>query len=403
MCKLSAHYLMIAVSAYLVAGARAETLAVISDDVKATAVANNAFALDLYAKLRTAEGNLFFSPYSVSSALAMTFAGARGQTATEMAGVLHFTLPHERLHPACAVLEQRIEAGESDGGCQLSIANALWAQQGLTILDEFRQLTAENYGAGLRALDFRTATEQARQTINTWVEEQTHNKIVELLKPGDVRPMTALVLTNAIYFKGLWLSPFEADRTGEAAFTVEPGRQVQVPMMNQAGEFGIGHGDGAQLLELPYVGDDLAMVVLLPQKEDGLADLERSLTPEKLDKWLGTLRSRRVAIYLPRFELTKRFDLGDVLRAMGMAAAFGGAADFGGITGKKELFIDKVVHKAFVSVDEEGTEAAAATGVAMARTSLPPTFRADHPFMFLIRHRPTGAILFVGRVIDPSS
>jgi serpin B len=371
--------------------------------VQALADANNAFALDLYGRLQATEGNLFYSPYSVTSALAMTYAGARGQTASEMAEVLHFTLPPGRLHPACADLKLQIETGEPDNSCQFSVANALWAQQGLPILDEFRELTQDHYGAGLRELDFLAATEQARQTINAWVEQQTRNKIRELLKRGDVGPATGLVLTNAIYFKGLWQAQFDPTQTQEAPFTIEPDRQVQVPMMQQSAEFAIGHGEGVQLLELPYVDEDLAMVVLLPREQDGLPLLERSLTAENLDKWLSTLRQRKVLVYLPRFELTERFDLSELLRAMGMPAAFSGRADFSGITGTRDLFISKVLHKAFVSVDEEGTEAAAATGVVMKRTALPPTFRADHPFLFLIRHRPTGAILFIGRVIDPTS
>ena len=374
-----------------------------AEDLHAVAEANNAFALDLYGQLKGTEGNLFFSPYSVTSALAMTYAGARGQTDAEMAQVLHFSLPQERLHPACAQLKQSIEADQSVAGCELSVANALWAQQGLHVLDDFRQLTRTHYGAGLRELDFRTATEQARQTINRWVEQQTRDKIRDLLKRGDVAPDTMLVLTNAIYFKGLWQSQFDKTQTREAPFAVEPGQQVQVPMMSQKGEFGLGHGDGLQLLELPYVGDELTMVILLPRAQDGLAALEESLNTANLGKWLGTLREREIVVSLPRFELTVRFDLTDVLRAMGMSTAFTGRADFSGITGARDLLIDKVVHKAFVSVDEEGTEAAAATGVVMRKTSLPPTFRADHPFLFLIRHQPTGAILFVGRVIDPSA
>ena len=374
-----------------------------SDDLPAVAEANNAFALDLYGQLKGTEGNLFFSPYSVTSALAMTYAGARGQTDAEMAEVLHFSLPQERLHPACAELKQAVEGDRSVAGCELSVANALWAQQGLHLLDEFRELTRSHYGAGLRELDFHTATEQARQTINRWVEQQTRDKIRDLLKRGDVLPDTMLVLTNAIYFKGLWHQQFDKAQTREAPFTVEPGRQVRVPMMSQKGEFGLGHGDGLQLLELPYVGDELAMVILLPAAPDGLAALEESLNTANLGKWLATLRERDVVVYLPRFELTVRFDLTDVLRAMGMSAAFTGRADFSGITGAKDLFISKVVHKAFVSVDEEGTEAAAATGVVMRKTALPPTFRVDHPFLFLIRHQPTGAILFVGRVTDPSA
>ena len=373
-----------------------------SDDVQQVVQANNAFALDLYARLKEAEGNLFFSPHSVSTALAMVYAGARGQTAEEMADVLHLELPQDRLHPAFAELERR-SAADSSSGCRLSTANALWARRGLSLSSAFVELTRANYGAGVQEVDFGTAPERARQTINQWVQQRTEGKIRDLLQPGDVDSLTALVLTNAIYFKADWRWKFDARQTADAPFTVAPGRTVQTPMMHQKGKFRVGHGQGVRLLELPYAGDDLSMIVLLPTELDGLADLEHALTVDNLDRWLATLHEGEVAVFLPRFDLTARFDLSQVLPSMGMPAAFGGAADFSGITGRKELFISKVVHQAFVDVDEEGTEAAAATGVVMKRTSMPPTFRADHPFVFLIRHNLTRSIMFAGRVANPGA
>jgi len=376
--------------------------ALASEDVPALVQGNTAFGLELYARLKETQGNLFFSPHSISTALAMTYAGARGQTEAEMARVLHFSLSQDRLHRAFAKLEE-LCGSDASRGYRLSVANALWVQQGDRLLDEFLELTRANYGAGLREVDFRRATEQARRTINLWVEEQTQGKIRDLLKPDDVDPLTALVLTNAIYFKGHWRWKFDARETRDGPFTVSPGRQVPVPMMRQKGEFRLGRGNGVQLLELPYAGDDLSMIVLLPTELDGLAELEKMLTADNLSRWLATLRDREITVVLPRFEMTVRFDLSQVLRSMGMSTAFSGAADFSGITGNRDLFISKVLHKAFVGVDEEGTEAAAATGVVMKRTSVPPVFRADHPFVFLIRHNPTGAVVFVGRLVNPGT
>ena len=372
-----------------------------NEDLAALMQGNNAFAFDLYARLKDADGNLFFSPFSVSTALAMTFGGARGQTEAQMAEVLHFDLPQERLHAAFGAFSELWSAGDDERPYQLSVANALWLQQGMTLLDAFLELTKAHYGAGLRKVDFVNATEQARQTINAWVEQQTQGKIKDLLKPGIVDPATSLVLTNAIYFKGTWQLQFDQKNTADAPFTIAPGGQVQVPMMHQKGDFAIGRGDGVRLLELPYAGGDLSMVVLLPAEPDGLPRLEQALTADNLSCWLATLHKREVALYIPRFKMTCEFDLASTLQSMGMTDAFTQQADFSGMTGDRSLFISAVVHKAFVGVDEQGTEAAAATGVVMKRTALPPTFRADHPFLFVIRHRPTDSILFIGRVANP--
>ncbi len=373
----------------------------IDEDTVALIGGNNDFALSLYAQIKGGDGNLFFSPVSVSTALAMTYGGARGQTASQMADVLRFDLPPDRLHAAFGTLQKDWLGERDDRPYQLSVANALWVQQGMTLLETFLELARANYGAGPNEVDFRTAAEHARQTINGWIERQTEGRIKDLLKPGVVDAATRLVLTNAIYFKGTWKYQFDAAKSAEAPFTVGPGKQVEVPMMRQKGQFRIGGAGGVQLLELPYEGGDLSMVVLLPREVDGLNELEASLTAERIDRWLETMREREVMVFLPRFELTAEFELAEVLAAMGMTDAFGSAADFSGIDGTRTLFISNVVHKAFVSVDEQGTEAAAATGVVMKRTAMPPTFRADHPFVFVIRHNQTGSLLFVGRVVNP--
>ncbi len=364
---------------------------------------NNAFAAALYARLREQEGNLFFSPFSISGALAMTHAGARGETEAQMAQVLHFRLDQARLHPAFASLMAALSAGAEKGGYELSIANALWGQKGYGFLAEFLKTTREHYGAGLREIDFGADPEGARKTINQWVEDQTRNRIKDLLLPPDITPLTTLVLTNAIYFKGEWAWKFDEKATRKAPFTLPSGEKVQVPMMLQSRVFGYLEADDFQALEMPYAGGDLSVVVLLPREADGLPRLEELMTPENLAAWLGRLRQREVAVMLPRFSFTARFELQDVLREMGMKDAFSlPPADFSGMTGRKDLCISKVIHKAFVDVTEEGTEAAAATAVVMkeggARVLL---FRADHPFLFLIRDAKTGCILFMGRLTNP--
>jgi serpin B len=362
---------------------------------------NTAFALDLYGKLSEKEGNLFCSPFSLSAALSMTSAGARGKTLDEMARVLHLPA-QEKLHPAFKALLAQVNAGGK--GYQLSSANRLWGQKGFPFLPEFLALTRDNYGAGLQEVDFAGATEEARQKINAWVEKETNDKIKELLKQGVLNSNSRLVLTNAIYFKGDWVSRFKKERTEEAPFTLADGKKVQAPLMRQDGPFDYADEGTFQALQLPYVGKDLSMVVLLPKKLDGIGDLEKALTPKLLDAVLARLHPAKVEVALPKFKMTSEFSLGQTLGDLGMPTAFGNAANFSGIDGKEDLFISAVVHKAFVEVNEEGTEAAAASGVVVELKSEPPprpVFRADHPFVFLIRDNRTGSILFLGRLSDP--
>jgi serine protease inhibitor len=374
---------------------------------KATVEGNNAFAIDLYARLKAEKGNLFFSPYSVSTALAMTYAGARGNTETQMADVLHFELDQERLHPAFGALVARLNARGKEDAYQLSVANALWGQKGYRFLRDFLELTEKVYGGAFREVDFSTpeAREAARRTINAWVAKETQDKIKELIKREVLDRWTTLVLTNAIYFKGNWASQFKKGQTKDSPFTVAPDKKVDVPMMYQKGDFKYVETESFQALELPYVGDELSMVILLPHKMEGLADLEKSLTSDNLNKCLTGLRKQEVSVYLPKFKMTSEFRLEEVLESMGMPDAFSSRADFSGMTGRKDLDISKVIHKAFVEVNEEGTEAAAATAVVMVRGGprKPRVFRADHPFIFLIRDNPSGSILFLGRVANPET
>lgn len=369
---------------------------------------NNAFALDLYRRLRSSsDGNLFFSPHSVSTALAMAYAGARGNTEKEMAKALRFSLDQKRLHPAFADVESKLNKLQESGGVELSVANSLWPQLGYKLLEEYLSLVKTYYGSSITPVDYERAREDARKKINGWVEDKTHDKIKNLIQPGVLDAMTRLVLVNAIYFKGKWGSPFKASLTKDAPFHVASDKSVQAPMMTQQREFGYAETDALQVLELPYAGGGLSMIVLLPRKADELGRIENSLTTESLDRWKRGLGKRKVRIFLPRFKTTSMFRLDKELAAMGMVDAFDVAkADFSGMDGRAHwLYVSAVLHKAFVDVNEEGTEAAAATAAVMAMglAAPPPVFRADHPFVFLIQENSTGSILFMGRVTDPTN
>jgi serpin B len=374
-------------------------------DVRTLVQGNNAFAFDLYARLREQDGHLFCSPYSISTALAMTYAGARGETAEQMAKVLHFSLDAGRLHPACTQMIRTLNGHGLPRDFQLNVAQSLWGDLTLPVNPDFERLIQTDYGARLRRVDFQRQTEQARQQINRWVENRTHDKIKELLQRDDLDPSTAMVLVNALYFQAAWHKAFPKTATKEEVF-LAGGKPVKTPMMHQTERLRHAEGEGFQALEIPYEGEQLAMVVLLPTEKEGLKKLEQGLTAEKLDGWLDKLAVRRVAVALPRFKLQARFDLARELKEMGMPLAFSPAANFSGMSTSAKLFISRVIHQAFVSVDEEGTEAAAATAVVMTRGGpggeTPVDFRADHPFLFLLRDKQTGSILFLGRVTDPS-
>jgi serpin B len=385
-----------------------------SKDAAQVVEGNTRFALDLYGQLKAGSGNIFLSPYSISTALAMTYGGARGETARQMEKTLHFTLPPERLHPAFHGLTARINgedgagAGTSARPYQLDTANALWGDQGDTFLPAFLELTRANYGAGLKQVDFRHAADAARRQINAWVEERTRAKIRDLVGPGDVTRDTSLVLVNAIYFKGNWSSPFKEVMTQkDADFHAPGGRTVKAALMRQTASFPLHDGGTFQLLEMAYQGNNLVMDVLLPKDNDGLPALQGRLTEADLSRWLSQAKPARVAVEFPRFTVTETFRLAEVLRAMGMPLAFGSSADFSGMNGGHDLSISEVIHKAYADVNEKGTEAAAATAVTMFRAGKmvneppPIPFRADHPFLFLIRDRESGSILFLGRVVEP--
>jgi serine protease inhibitor len=391
--------------AVLLAGMTNSVKAAIDPNQQAVVTGNNKFALALYSKLESQQGNLFLSPYSISTALAMTCAGAKGETEKQMTQALCFASGNkEQFNKSFGEIIKQLNASGEKGGYELTVANALWGQKDYKFLPEYLTLVRENYGGDLQQVDFATQAEAARKTINAWVESKTKDKIKELIKPGMLDSATRLVLTNAIYFKGKWASPFKAERTQDSPFTLLDGRKVNVPTMSQTDRFGYTETNDIQVLDMPYGNNDLSMVILLPKKVDGVKNLEKELAPDNLAGWLARMPRREVQVFFPRFKMASEFGLAKVLGEMGMPDAFSGKADFSGMTGSRDLFISAVVHKAYVDVNEEGTEAAAATGVTMKLTSIgipPPVFRADHPFVFLIRDNQTGSILFLGRLESP--
>jgi serpin B len=394
-------------------------------DITVLAGDNNACAVDLYGRLARQPGNLFFSPYSISSALAMTYAGARGQTAAQMARSLHFSLPDEQLHAAFGTLLADWTAGGAGAKrpYTLDINNAVWGQKGMQYTPGFTQLLEKYYGVELRDGNFISAADQARGDINNWADQKTHGQIPDAMPPGVLNDRTRLVLVNSIYFKGDWAEQFKKDQTHDQPFYLDGQNQMQAPLMyheflqspergrvESAGDCRGMENDQLQMVELSYVGDKLSMIVLLPRKTDGLSELESKLTDQNLAAWIGQLHNCWAQVYLPKFKMETNYDLVEPLQLMGMTYAFDGrSADFSGMAAIKTLHITDVIHKAKVDVDEEGTEAAAVTEVTMGITILarpitpqqPMVFRADHPFVFLIRDRDSGAILFMGRVARP--
>jgi len=367
------------------------------------AAGNAAFALDLYHVLMEdgEQHNLLFSPYSLSVVLAMTYAGARGETEQQMAEVLHL-LSKEQVHAACNALDQALASRGENEDVTLVFANALWPQKGYPFLDSFVDLLAENYGAGLRPLDFVQA-EAARQQINQWASDQTEAKIQNLLPEGAVDGETALVLTNAVYFNALWLHAFPQENTYKGGFKLLDGRQVGAPMMSQTASLGYAQLDGVQAVELPYAGQELSMVVLVPDAGT-FESYASNLGAGDLSTVLGALEPAQVRLDMPKFSFDSGFQLKQALTKLGMTEAFGMKADFSGMDGSQELFIDDVYHKAYIVVDEAGTEAAAASAVVMRRKgpSVPQEVIVDRPFVYLIRDVETGTVLFLGHVVDPS-
>lgn len=364
---------------------------------------NTAFALDLYAQLKGGKGNLIFSPYSISSAMAMIYAGGRGQTESQIAETLHFRLPRETLHTAFLELQDDLNEVQKPGSIQFLIANAIWPHNAYSFKKAFLGLLETHYRASITPVDYIDHLEEARQTINRWVEKKTMDQIKELIRPGILNALTRMVLTNAIYFKGNWNSQFSDKSTKTMPFNVTSTQSVMIPMMYQTQEFGYHADETIQVLEMGYEGNRISMLVLLPLQKDGITNLEKNLNARQLQQWTDQIQKQKVETWFPKFKLTSSFDLNDPLLALGMLDAFGKKADFSGMDGTRRLYLSAVVHKAFVEVNEEGTEATAATGGVISTTSAPilPQFRADHPFLFLIRDTVSKSILFIGRVVQP--
>jgi serpin B len=373
---------------------------------------NTRFVFDFFQAVRGNDGNIFFSPYSLSLALAMTYTGARGETENQMKETLHFDLPQAQLHTAFNSLDQTLVAQEdavdndNEAGFQLNIANSIWGQRSHPFKNDFLDILAENYGAGLRLTDFMGAPEPARLVINDWVSNETEEKIQDLIPSGGITPDTRLVLANAIYFKARWLHPFQPDLTLDRPFTTLDGEQVMVPMMSHSQPILVPYVIGAsyQAVELPYQGNAFSMLIIVPD-EGTFRSIESKLDSELLDEIIKQLTLKNVALTLPTFSFDSTYGLTNTFAGMGMPDAFTPQeADFSGMDGSHNLFLSNIFHKAFVAVDEEGTEAAAATAVIVGVTSLPiidVTLTIDRPFIFLIRHIDTGSILFMGRVHHP--
>jgi serine protease inhibitor len=379
-----------------------------------TAIAQsiNAFGVDLYESLQSqagGSGNTVFSPLSISAALAMAYAGANGQTAAQMADVLHFTGDSGAVEQAFGTLLSDLNTADQGTPNVLSVADALWGQQGMQILTPFLQTMQADFSGDLKQIDFASNPSGAVSTINSWVAQQTDNLINNLLSPGDVTTLTRLVLVNAVYFKASWATPFDPNQTENDTFNLVSGSQVQTPTMHNLSGYGYMVSDGFQVLDIPYAGGRFSMDVILPDQGSSASALNVNQLPANLTTWFGGLQYQQVDVSLPKFDIDTHFELGPQLQNLGMTDAFGSSADFSGITNPAALYISNVFHEATISVDENGTVAAAATAVGMtALDARAPTnmsfviFDANHPFLFVIRDDQSGAVLFMGQEMDPT-
>lgn len=365
---------------------------------------SNLFGMDLYALLSQESGNAFVSPFSISSALAMTYIGAVGNTAQQMRQVLHFDLADQELHSGFSRLIRSMNEPKKD--YQLSVVNAIWAQEGYAFKEDFLQQIEAYYQAGFNLVDFINDRTNARKTINDWIEENTEGKIKNMIKENNINALTRLILTNAIYFKGSWQKPFDPSATELRPFYVSRDTEKEVQMMWQRSDFRYTDDDLVQVLELPYSGSGVSMIVILPKEERTLHEVEQQLSLELFKRWISNLKMESVEVYLPKFRIECRLELRTVLMNMGMSDAFTDAADFSGMDGTKKLKIQNVIHQSFVEVDEKGTEAAAATAVIVGIKASPygekyVVFKADRPFLFILYDKTHDLILFMGRLSNP--
>ncbi|PKP36005.1 MAG: serpin family protein [Bacteroidetes bacterium HGW-Bacteroidetes-15] len=363
------------------------------------------FALDIYKQFAgESEKNIFFSPFSLSIAMGMTYAGAEGETKAQIADVFNFPINDENLHKELGSLQNQM-VNKGNKGVEISIANQLWADKLYKFKCSYLRNVKKAYKAPVKRMPFRTEADKCRVEINKWVEDKTKNRIVDLLPEGSISDMTTLVLTNAIYFKGQWDNKFEEEDTFDEAFLTATGQTVSSRMMNTQDKYNIYQGNSIQMLELPYAGKDFSMLVVLPNEDTPLKEIEKNITLEKLNHYISLLVESDVRVSFPKFKFDSEFALKPTLSKMGMPIPFSNAADLSRMSGNKDLKIDEVFHKAFVEVSEEGTEAAAATAVVIVRKSvtIPVEFKANRPFMFIIRENSTGSILFMGRVNNPNN
>ncbi len=377
-----------------------------SPKVRSIVAGTTAFALDLYHQLAQRPGNLFFSPQSISTSLAVIYAGARGQTEAQIARTAHFDLPQNTLHPAFGELVRRLHKVQRWNRIQLTVANSVWCQQGHPFSNAFLSVARAYYGADARLADLRGNPQHECARINSWVSKSTKGKISAIIQPEQLTTDSSLVLCNAIYFKGKWAMQFKPANTRSRPFFVATNQTVTVPMMSQHSDFRTAQieAPAMKLIELPYYGGDLSMVILLPETIEGLGELEKELTGQNFAAWLSSLdraTPRKTWVAVPRFTSSQSFEISKMLQSLDMPAAFNDSSDFSGIDGSKNLFISSAVHKAWIEVNEAGTEAAAAT-LHVVSKSASDRFNADHPFVFLIRDNASGAILFLGRMVDPS-
>ncbi|KAM6217566.1 serpin B3-like [Rhynchocyon petersi] len=400
---------------FLVSSSSAQTMGSLSE-------ANNHFGFDVFQELsKTKKGNIFFSPLSMASAISMVYLGVKNNTALQIEKVLHFdditektkagatNLPDtdtRNVHPHFQKL--LTELNKPTDGYELSVANKIYGEKGFPFLQEYLDKVKTFYLSSAESVDFRNAAEQNRKEINAWVGTKTQEKIKDFFPQGAIKASTVLVLVNAIYFKGQWAEKFDKSNTREEPFWLNKGESKPVQMMKQKRQYKLAFLEDiqAQLIEIPYSGEDLSMFVLLPEEVDGLKKIEDTLTAKKLLQWTNSTRmgERRVTLYLPRFKVEDKFSLNDVLKSLGMVDAFNAQhADFSGMTNSRGLVVSDVLHASFVEVNEEGTEAAAATGITIIKTSLPMSeeIRCDHPFLFYIKHNSTNTILFFGRISSP--
>ena len=371
---------------------------------------NTVFAIELYKKLCSETGNISISPYSISASLAMACAGARGNTQKQMTETLRFSVEPKNVQPAFESLRLILDKLEGNGGVSLNVANSLWPQKGYDIFPEYKDLLKTYYGASTISLDYKSQPGEAIKTINEWVEGRTQGRIKDIITPDAINPNTKMVLTNAICFKGDWEEKFDDDLTEDSKFFISSDNSTEIQMMKHTGMFKYADIESLQILEIPYAGNELSMIAILPKDTEGIRALERNISSENLNIWKAKMGSTKVLAHIPRFKILSSFDLSDALVSMGMIDAFNSRdANFNGIAPRNDdpLFLSTVIHKAFVEVNEEGTQASAATSmIATDEISLNdaqiPVFQADHPFIFLIQENQTGSILFMGRVSEPT-